>query len=225
MKSHDSPSAEWMDARVEAYVDGELPRTERVRFEAALDADAAWAREVHCAQEIQNELHALPQPTCPPQVTRAVVAHVQQDRARTASPPTWAEWWARAKRELDIEFHLGWRPALISTALIALVALSVVVTAPPKTPVTHAQMYSAAEIARAEAQAEWTFAYIASLGRRTESALRRDVIEPRLERPVRRALQPIAPDATQSSSGRLGTEGSLPRTPLKDTSQSPDRKP
>ena len=203
MKSHNAPSTEWMDARVEAYIDGDLPREERELFEQTLDADDAWAREVQCAQRIQDELHALPVHACPPQVTQAVM-----ERTRGTAPSTWAAWWERAKRELDIEFHLGWRPALISTALIMLVALSVYVSGPPDAANTLPQTYSAAEIQRAEAQAEWTLAFIARIGQRTESKLRQDVIEPRLEQPVRRALDPIRTS-----------------DPLKEESESPDRQP
>lgn len=190
MKSHNAPSPEWMDARVEAYIDGDLPREERALFEQQLREDETWAREVQFAQRIQDELHTLPQPACPPQVTQSVLAHT-----RNTTRPSWATFWERAKQELNIEFHLGWRPALISTALIVLVALSVYVTDPPDASRTLPQTYSAAEIQRAEAQAEWTLAFIARLGQRTESTLRRDVIEPRIEHPVRRALNPITTDA------------------------------
>ena len=45
-----------MDARIEAYLDDELPADERARFEQSLAADADWDAEVFLARQIRESL-------------------------------------------------------------------------------------------------------------------------------------------------------------------------
>ena len=73
MKPSEPLIHDWMDARVEVYLDEALPAGEQARFEHALAADADWEAELFLARQIRDGLHALPQPVCPPRVTDAAI--------------------------------------------------------------------------------------------------------------------------------------------------------
>ena len=83
---------DWMDARVEVYLDEALPADEQARFEHALAADADWEAELFLARQIRDGLHVLPQPVCPPRVAdgaqypAAVTAPARQVRPACLSP-------------------------------------------------------------------------------------------------------------------------------------------
>ena len=196
MKQHNhSLDHEWMDARVEAYVDGELPADEHDRFEAMLDTHPEWQKQVHYAQRIRTELQALPHASCPPQVTDAVFQHTRQQTNGAAATENWWNWvW----RELDIEMHTGWKPALAFATLLLVVVTSSLLTDPQNPaglldqPVTTSQQYSAAEVQAAETQAKWALAYIAKVGQETGSTVENEVLEDNLTAPMRRALRPLA---------------------------------
>ena len=73
---------DWMDARVEAYLDDALPADEKARFEQGLAA-ADWNAELFLARQIRDGLRTLPEPECPPHVTEAVMARVDEIREFT----------------------------------------------------------------------------------------------------------------------------------------------
>lgn len=196
MKQHNhSIDHAWMDERVEAYVDGALPADERDRFESMLDAHPEWEKQVQYAKRIQTELHTLPHASCPPQVLDAVFEHTRQ--ASNPAPST-ESWWNWVWRELDIEMHTGWKPALAFATLLFVVVTSSLLTDPQNPaglfdqPVTSTQQYSAAEIQAAETQAKWAIAYIAKVGQKTGSTVEHDVLQDNLTAPMRRALRPLA---------------------------------
>jgi len=58
---------------LDPYLDGELPPEEAGRLRAHLDRCPACATELALAGRIQQELRALPQPDCPPEVIQRVV--------------------------------------------------------------------------------------------------------------------------------------------------------
>lgn len=184
-----------MDARVEAYVDGALPADEHDRFEAMLDAHPEWQKQVHYAERIRTELHAFPRASCPPQVTDAVFEH---SRRRTNGAPSTENWWNWVWRELEIEMHTGWKPALAFATLLLVVVTSSLLTDPQNPaglfdqPVNSSQSYSAAEVQAAETQAKWAIAYIAKVSQETGSTVENEVLEENLTAPMRRALRPLA---------------------------------
>lgn len=184
-----------MDERVEAYVDGDLPADERERFEAMLEAHPEWEKQVQYARRIQTELHTLPHASCPPQVLDAVF---ERTRQRTNGASATESWWNWVWRELDIEMHTGWKPALAFAMLLLVVVTSSLLTDLQNPaglfdqPVTSSQQYSAAEIRAAETQAKWAIAYIAKVSQETGSTVENKVLEDNLTAPVRRALRPLA---------------------------------
>lgn len=199
MKPLDASLHDWMDARVEAYVDDELPPDERETFERVLADHDHWALQVRCARRIHNELYDLPQPTCPPQVTQAVLEHARRDQR----PPSLAEWWSGLmERWFAVPWRTAWQPALAMALLVALVISSVWLSQPPETTPPATAQYSPTEIKQAEDQAKWALAYIAHVGQETQTALRQEVIQNRIASPMRRALTPLTDEPTQDTPNR-----------------------
>lgn len=195
MKPHNPSSLDkWMDARVEAYVDGDLPEDQHARFERLLQAHPHWQDQVHYAQRIRAELQALPHEACPPQVTDAVLGHTRQ-QTNGAAP---SGWWNGLWRELDIQVHTGWKPALAFATVLLVVVTSSLLSDPQDAaglldqPVAMTHSYSASEIEAAEAEAKWAIAYIAQVGQTTGSTVERAVFEEHMAAPIRRALRPLS---------------------------------
>lgn len=71
--------AAWIDARIEAYVDDELPPEERQRLDAYLSADEAWADQLRLAQAVRAELSTIESPSCPPELAESVLSRVRAE--------------------------------------------------------------------------------------------------------------------------------------------------
>ncbi len=185
----------WMDDRVEAYVDGDLPADERTTFEQVLNEHPQWMHEVRQAERIHHELNDFPALACPPQVTQAVL-----ERTRFADqPPGWSDVWSQFWTQIDELTRFGWKPAMAMASLVMIVAAAVLFSPAPST--VGGTSYTTAEVERAEAQAKWALAYIAQVGDETQHTLRREVFQEQITRPTRRALRPL--DArTESSRNR-----------------------
>lgn len=205
--------SDWMDARVEAYVDEVLPPKERAAFEERLRKTPRCQRAVRRARRLERELRALPQPdACPPEVTQAVLDRTvrnQSPRRENANersaprrqprrPDRHATPRAR-RRAPSTGGPATWQPALALALLLAGAAavalLGRPVEAPPQ---TRAASYSHAEVQRAEAQAEWALALVAQVTRETGETVREDVLAARLGTrltvPVREAIATPALD-------------------------------
>ncbi len=173
MKPPETPA--WLDARLEAYLDGDLPPAEHDAFERAAfapDAEAAWDAELFLARQIRDGLRALPQPACPPRLTDAVLARARH-QARADRSQRLRAWIAR-------HWAAWWQPALAMTVLLALVLSA--------TLVERAEPALSPEVARARAEVEWTLAYLSEVGRQTGRTVRHDVIEMRVVSPVQDAF-------------------------------------
>jgi anti-sigma factor RsiW len=174
MKPLDASSRdEWMDARVEAYVDGDLSDEDRETFEEILEEEAHWQTQVQQAQRIQEGLRSLPQPSTPPEVTQSIL-----DRTSRSHQPL--PWW---KDTLQQVIHT-WRalvaarrrPAVDYAVGLAFIAVAVVFVVWPLTepdaprtqsssqlqiPVTAP--YSQTDVDRARTKAEWTLDYVSRI--------------------------------------------------------------
>lgn len=185
---------EWMNARVEAYVDGDLSASEGATFEQVLAESPHWQAQVRYARRIHEELHTLPHPVCPPQVTDAVLAETRR-RAQGTPRVRWkTRWW----RRLDMEWQAGWKPALATLTLVLLIVASALLST-SDTPAhlfrqqsTLPHAYTQTEIQQAETKAKWALAYIAQVSERTGSTVEETVLEENVAAPMRRALRPLA---------------------------------
>lgn len=70
---NDSPPDHWMDANLEAYVDGTLSPADEARFEAGLRADSTWQDEVEHARSIRTYLRSQSPPSPPSDLTNAIL--------------------------------------------------------------------------------------------------------------------------------------------------------
>lgn len=189
-----------MDARVEAYVDGDLPPPERATFEQVLDESPHWQAQVRHARRIRDELHTFATPSCPPQVTDAVLTETRRRANGASSTDASMGWWTWLWRELDIELQAGWKPALAFATLLLIIVTSSLLTDPQQSAGLvqqqsgGAQHYTSAEIQQAETKAKWAIAYIAQVSQKTGSTVEETVLEENVARPMRRALRPFAKD-------------------------------
>lgn len=160
-------SDSWMDARVEAYADGALPPDEHRRFARTLAGAPRWQRAVDQAQAVRDALHEVPVAPCPDAVVDCVLRARRADAVRPSAsaerPP------ARRGRP-----RLGWRPALVTSALVALIVVVAFLGRPPA-PAAPEPAYTEAEVEAAEAQVRWTLAYLARVGERTGQELQETV--------------------------------------------------
>lgn len=180
---------EWMDQRVEAYVDGDLPEEERDRFEQILADDEYWRVQVRQARRIQDALHDLPTPVSPPSLTQSILSHTS--RAHQPLP-----WWKDALQHLMHTWRAlvaaRRRPSVDYAVGLALVAVAVFFIVMPlndapsptqsasqlNTPLTAP--YSPSEVEHAERKVKWTFGYLDDLAdsaaHTVESKVRQDAL-------------------------------------------------
>jgi anti-sigma factor RsiW len=173
-------SDHWLDERLEAFVDGELPEAEHEAFES-LAADPTWSGRIHTAVRIRDGLRSLPIEACPEHVTRAVLAEARRRNERW-HPGRVVAW-------IDEHFAPLWQPVVAMTALLAIVVGSLFVGRAPET------FAERAEVEQALADVRWTLAYLSEVGRQTGETVRHDVIENRVVQPVRQALGARAVDS------------------------------
>lgn len=174
------PADAWMEARVEAYLDGDLPTEEHARFEHCLLAAPAWREDVLLAGQIREGLRALPLPACPPGVTRTVLRQARRE-ART-------DWLGRLTARLEDAWGRTWQPALAMAVLALLVVVAALVGRLPEPPPP-----GRAEVEHALEEVKWTLAFLSDFGRRTGRTVRREGFEPGLIVPMHQALDTLVP--------------------------------
>lgn len=197
MKPRDTSSQdEWMDVRVEAYVDGDLPDAEREAFEHVLADNPHWQAQVHHARRIRDALHEFPNLACPPQVTDAVLSETRR-RSNGAQPRKDSGWMA-LWRGLGAELRTGWKPAVVGLTLVLVVVASVLLGnpqrwfAPAEQPAALADRYTQDEIEQAETEAKWALSYVAQVSQKTGSTVEESILEENVAAPMRRALRPLS---------------------------------
>ena len=167
MKPSEPLIHDWMDARVEVYLDEALPAGEQARFEHALPTDADWEAELFLARQIRDGLHVLPQPVCPPRVAEAVLAQVRRQAQLS--------WIDRLQTWIEEQWLALWQPALAMAVLLLLVVSAALIGRPQQQ-----TTYADAEIERAMQEVQWTLAYLSEVGRQTGKRVRDDVIAERV---------------------------------------------
>jgi hypothetical protein len=174
---------EWMDARVEAYVDDELSGEERMQFERILEADDYWKTQVQQARRIQGALKDLPQPSAPPELTQSILERT----SRAHQPlPWWKDLLQQAMQTWRALIAARRRPVVDYAVGLAFVAVAVFFIVwplsdpsgsgtPPAQVSSQLQLpvtapYSESDVQRAETKAKWTFGYISRISRSSGTA-------------------------------------------------------
>lgn len=176
MTLHDPDRPLDADLRAEAYVDGELSPDAAARFEADLAREPALRAALAGARRVRDDLHRLPQPACPPELTAAVLAEARRRDA--------ASWAGRLRDRLAALLRPAvWRPAL-AVAVLCLVALAGTLTS--RTGGSGAPTDPA--VAQALHDVRWALAVVADAGETTGRSVRDDVLAGDVLHTVRQAL-------------------------------------
>ncbi len=179
---HDPDHQKWLDDRIEAYLDGELPAEESRRFEQLLEQDDLSQQSLSWAISIRDELRAIPAPDCSPDLQTAIMNEVRKDA-----------WEARKSRFssglgafLQGLFPQQWRPALATLTLLVIASVLVFFinrTTPWQS--THGEIsqqvsqedISQAEVEQALEEAKWALGYVSKTGRLTGTSMQ-DALAP-----------------------------------------------
>lgn len=182
-----SSQNEWMDARVEAYIDEALPEDEMRRFASVLHEESYWQAQVHHARRIQDTLHETRTPPVPPALTQQIFQQTSRSRHHESM-----SWW---KRTLQQMVH-SWRalgaarrhPVFDYAVGLAFVGMAAFFIATPlergsnpasqqasQFNVSTSAPYSAEEIRHATESAQWSLSELSELGTEATRSLREQV--------------------------------------------------
>ena len=145
--------------RLDAWIDGDLDRTEAMAVEAHFDSCPACQAELRLAEEVLVELRAMPEFTVPDRV-------LQEVRRKTRP---------RGVEKVLSLLPSGVRRPLPAAAALAAVVLAVVLVAPWGG--RDAPEYSDEEIQRVTAETRLALAYVGSISRRAELRVKERVLD------------------------------------------------
>jgi len=169
---------EWMQDRIDAYLDGDLSPAETATADLHLTRCAACAEELQMARQVAGSLRALPAMNCPDSIPEAVRARIgAAGNAQWGVKPwpwyyRWQEWFKR--------------PAVVGVMTAVLFVVITAILGEHKKP---QPLYSQAEIEAAELDAKLALAYIGRCTDRAGATLRDDVFEQGLIAPIMRAVK------------------------------------
>jgi anti-sigma factor RsiW len=167
----------WMQAHLEAYLDGDLSPTEVTIADLHLARCADCAAELKLARRVAGSLRSLPGQSCPARVTDTVRAHIGAagNRRYGVKPMPWYYRWQ----------ELFKRPLMIGAVTALFVVLTAVVgTRSPKQP-----QYTRAQIEEAEIEAKMALALVSEITSRAGVAIEKDVLSVPLVKPALRAVK------------------------------------
>ncbi|NQV71634.1 hypothetical protein HQ496_00825 [bacterium] len=180
MTLYDSDSQEWLDDRIEAYLDGSLPTQDLARFKALAAGNDEVQQALDVARLISASLRSLPDEPCPDFVSRNVMSHVRHDLRKSA--------WQRVE-----SFFMGIRitylkPVFAVAALVLIVVSSTQIGG--QVGVESAQ--SEAEVSQALSDVKWTLAYLSGVGKNTGTTVKANVIEDQMVGPMSRSINVLS---------------------------------
>lgn len=167
-------SCEEIRQHVESFLDGELPAAAIDRIRSHLVECPACAAQVHLANEIQDELHALPELDAPaPVLQRILDQTVGAQKPRPALVSFWGRW-----------PRFAW--AALAAAAVAL-ALGLGVLNQPS-PSSGPEPPDPAVLAQATAEARYALAKTGLLTSKAGRVLRDRTLRDQIVMPTRRGL-------------------------------------
>ncbi len=179
------PDDQWLDERLEAYLDGELSPEDTAHVERILAQDEAHAEALSLADDIQRGLRRMAAPTISANVATRVIQAARTDVRRSRQARWQQRWKTWMTRMLLTD---TWRPALAMATLVALVVSATLIGAPTR-PATAP--YSASEVDVAMEDVKLALAYLSEVGRRTGTTVRQDVLEQTVMLPIHHALEDV----------------------------------
>ena len=158
----------WVDDRLDAYIDGDLPKNQCTLIEAHTRACPHCADALALAVQIRDQLRTWPVHPCPSAITDRVYRQV-------GNPSSWRH---RLQTWLS-----GWQPLTGAVAAVVLIIAAVALFQSQRPPQTNTT-----ELAQMQRQAKWTLVYLNQIGRRTSHTLRDQVLKERVLKPVAKNL-------------------------------------
>ena len=175
MTTLDNNRRNWLDDRLEAFVDGELSAEEAARFDQIALMDEEIVQQLNLTRAISDGLGELDEAECPDFVTRNVMAHVRKDiRA------SYIERINLFFRDLSVS---RLKPVLALALLLIVVLSSIRIGQNDSAP--------APEVAQALDEVKWTLALLSDVGNTTAGAVKESVIENQMVLPMSRSMSTI----------------------------------
>ena len=186
MKSTDNSSTcDVVLEHLEAFIDGDLSPNEAVLVETHVVVCRSCADELSFARELQHELHSFTKLECPDRVVEAVYRHIEQQPAPFTAPAVVRpSLWQSVLEWLSSRSSPAFAPALTLGA-VAVIVTGIWFFAGTNRQDTH----SAAEVAEAKRQVEWTFAYLGSVNTKVTAVATGDVLQSYVVDPMQRAVE------------------------------------
>ena len=192
MPHNESINCEWVQDRIDLYLDGEAGPDETVALEQHAAACTDCAAEIAFARLLTSELRSLPAHTAPAGIVERAEAAARA-AAASSSPSLGERVAAFLGGRLARHFDTMMRPAMAAMVLVVVAVGVFVISQRARVPTEH-NGYTEAEVAAAAQQARVAFAYVGHYAQRPVQVLRRDVMAERVVPRIERAM-------TQSLSG------------------------
>lgn len=172
VKTSNADNQKWLDDRIEAYLDDDLPEEERRQVERLLDDNVPGRQSLSWAITIRDELRALPTPACSPDLQKNIMKEVRRE--------AWSGYRTRFRSGFALflqgPFAKQWRPAIATLMLLVVATVVVFVINRPNLP-EPSQEISQAEVDQALAEAKWALGYVSKTGRLTGTSMQ-DALAP-----------------------------------------------
>jgi len=170
---------------VEVFLDGELPPAAATQIRLHLDGCPECAAQVHLANEIQNELHALPELDAPAPVLQQILNQTVRTQSRGRSRASVLNLWPRP----------AWA-ALAAAGLALALGLGILGQRSP-----DPAQPDPASIAQATAEARYALARTGFLTRQAGLVIRDKALRDQVVAPTRRGLSQVLGNPAPESSG------------------------
>ncbi len=165
---------DWLDERVEAYVDGELSEADVLRFEAALKDSPDLRAAVATARRIREVMASMPLPPCPKPVVSEVLRLASQSRRSLSMRDRYVDALVPRRRLVQ---------AFAVAAIVAVVAIGGALLF--KGPAEQD------EIERGLADVKLALAYVGEAGRHAGDIVRIEAMDQGVVTPIRRAVSHV----------------------------------
>lgn len=177
---------EWVQDRIDPYLDGEAGQDDKVAIEQHAATCTDCSSEIDFARALMSELRALPAHAAPAgTVERAEAA--ARGAAASSSPSLGERVAAFLGKHVARHFEGMMRPAMAAMILVVVAAGVFVVSQRDRVP-TEQNGYTEAEIAAAAEQARVAFAYVGHYTQRPVQVLRKDVMAERVVPRMQQAM-------------------------------------
>ena len=170
-------SEEWVEARLEAFLDGTLPPEEAALMAHLLDEEEGLGEAFLLAERVKTALNDLPSYHYPTHLTDQVLAQARRRPGAYGLRSFWQQFQALDRGML--------RPALALATFVAVVFLGGLFGRQP------AQTSAQAEVDQATLEVKWALAYLSEVGRQTGTSVRKVALEPHVMIPAQKTVGTI----------------------------------